>query len=584
MLNIQPMHKKTAKRLVSLIICIVMLCPATAVVHAEQGTVLRASNLEEYIDATEALKGARLRTGSSGMIAESVFSTGRLKVKRELSSLEGAEEGVSYNGETLLRYGSAEEAMEAYERLSAEYGEENVIVDLPLFTAESQGWGTDYMNLDDEIRREISIHGENAPKVTVAVVDSGINSSHEIFRGTSISPLSKNLIEADGEITDENGHGTGVSGIIAESTPDNVEIMSLKVFGKSTNGTTEDINMAIEYAADNGADVINLSISSPHHEIIDSMEEYYPNLIANYLRELDLKLKYAAMKGVIVCAASGNDGGDLDELYSFPAFSQFTLAVGAINRTGERAAYSNYGNSLDFCAPGDDVLLADNSSTSGFNAGDGTSFATPYISACCAYVKMDNKQANYKDARESLKNISQDYGAEGWDKYYGWGMPHFEDMIEPEDNEPDKPDADKPGQVTPETGETVSVNDPAGSSLSNDKSIKTITINKKTVSAAVVRKAIKMAGGTPSGIKEIVIGRNVRKIKKAAFKGTKVKTLIIKSQKLKAKSVRKSLKGSKIKTIKIKVSGKKKTNRKYQKKYRRIFTKKNAGRKVRVKY
>ena len=56
------------------------------------------------------------------------------------------------------------------------------------------------------------------------------------------------------------------------------------------------------------------------------------------------------------------------------------------------------------------------------------------------------------------------------------------------------------------------------------------------------------------------------------------------SKKLKAGSVRKSLKGSKIKNVKIKVSGKKKTNRKYQKKYRKIFIKMNAGRKVCVKY
>ncbi len=572
------MTKKTAKRLVGLLICIAMLCPATAAAYAEQGTVLRATCLEEYIDATEALKGARIRTGASGMIAESVFSTGRLKVKKELSSLEGAEEGVSYNGETLLRYGSADEAREAYERLSAEYGEENVIVDLPLFTAESQGWGTEYMNLDDEIRREVSIHGENAPKVTVAVIDSGINSSHEIFRGTTISPLSKNLIEADGGINDENGHGTGVAGIIAESTPDNVEIMSLKVFGKSTNGTTEDINMAVEYAVDNGADVINLSISSPHHEIIDSMEEYYPNLIANYLRELDLKLKYAAMKGVIVCAASGNNGGDLDELYSFPAFSQYTLAVGAINREGERAGYSNYGNSLDFCAPGDDVLLADNNSTSGFNAGDGTSFAAPYISACCVYVKMDDKQANYKDARESLKSAAIDYGAEGWDKYYGWGMPHFEDMTEPDDPEPENPEPESSGN-----GGQSSIANPANSAAPDDRSVTTITVNSKTVSTAAVRTAIERAGGTPEGIKEIVIGRKVRRIRKAAFKGTCAGTLTVKSKKLKAGSVRKSLKGSKIKNVKIKVSGKKKTNRKYQNKYRKIFTKKNTGRKVRVK-
>jgi subtilisin family serine protease len=423
------------------------------------------------------------------------------------------------------------------------------------------------MNLDDQIRREKKEAGDSLPKVTVAVVDSGINSSHVIFKGTSISPFSKNLIEEEGDISDTNGHGTEVAGIIAESTPDNVELMAVKVFGDSTDSTTEEINLAIKYAVEKGADIINLSLSSDLHEILDSMEEYYPNLIANYLRETDLQLKYAAMSGVIVCAASGNSSGDLDELYSYPSYSQYTLAVGAINKNGSRVSFSNYGKSLDFCAPGSNVVMAANDSNNGYYVASGTSFATPYISACCAYVKMGDTDANYINAREALKAVCVDYGAEGWDKYYGWGMPHYEDFIDPE--------GDDHG-----AGEVV---DPGDNGTVEKKAVKTVTVNTKTVSAAAVRKAIKKAGGTAADVSKIVLGKRVRKIRKNAFKGTKAKTLVVKTKKLKKKSVKGSLKGSKIKTVKIQVSKKKAINKKYKKKYRKIFTKKNAGRKVRVK-
>ena len=69
---------------------------------------------------------------------------------------------------------------------------------------------------------------------------------------------------------------------------------------------------------------------------------------------------------------------------------------------------------------------------------------------------------------------------------------------------------------------------------------------------------------------------------KNAFKGTKIKTIVVKTKKLKKKSVKGALKGSKVKTVKVQI-GSKKVNKKYVKKYKKIFTKKNAGKKAKVK-
>ena len=83
-------------------------------------------------------------------------------------------------------------------------------------------------------------------------------------------------------------------------------------------------------------------------------------------------------------------------------------------------------------------------------------------------------------------------------------------------------------------------------------------------------------------IRTIIIGPNVKKIAKKAFKGSKATTLVIKTRRLTRKSVKGCLKGSRIRTVKVRV-GSKKSNRKYVRNYKRIFTKKNAGKKIRVK-
>lgn len=114
------------------------------------------------------------------------------------------------------------------------------------------------------------------------------------------------------------------------------------------------------------------------------------------------------------------------------------------------------------------------------------------------------------------------------------------------------------------------------------KSVKTVTINAGTINAKAVNKAVAKAGGSSKYVKTFVIGKNVKKISKGAFKKYKnAKTLVVKTRKLKKSTVKNSLKGSKITKVKVKV-GNKKTNKKYVKKYKKIFTKKNAGKKVKV--
>ena len=127
-------------------------------------------------------------------------------------------------------------------------------------------------------------------------------------------------------------------------------------------------------------------------------------------------------------------------------------------------------------------------------------------------------------------------------------------------------------------------NEAAVAAEAKAKKVKTVTVNVKTVNKKAIDKAVKKKGGSKNYVTKIVLGKKVKKISKNAFKTyKKVKTLEVKSKKLTKKSVKNALKGSKIKTVKVNVAKKNATNKKYVKKYKKIFTKKNAGKKVTVK-
>lgn len=550
------MNSKITNRLFCILLTIALILPCSTVSFAddvEDEGVSRASTLDEYIEATDPADPVFAKD-------DEIFSTCRLKVKRELDSLEGAVEGVSYQGDTLLRFASVAETKRAYARLCKEYGENNVIVDIPLFAVDSVskpvGWGTEFMNIGKEIERQAQKYGHNARKVTIAVIDSGIDSSHEIFDGRVIS--TEDFTGSSLGATDENGHGTSVAGIISESAPENVELMILKTYGEDgTKISLEAVGQAVRYAANNGADVINLSMSSAPSSVMAK----YPDLVRASVADIEEQLRYASQKGIIICASSGNNHGKMEDLNSYPAVSTYTLAVGAVNKSGERPYFSNYGTRLDFCAPGDSLILAEYNSNAGYYYGSGTSFATPYIATCCAFVKMDNANAGNEAAKQALKAICVDYGDAGWDWYYGWGMPKY--GVVPSRSSADDKDKEK------------------AEAEARAKAITSVQVTGSKVTSASIRAAINAAGGRNEYVTELVLGKGVKKLSKNALKGTRIKTIVVKSRKLKKKSVKGSLKGSSVTNIKVKV-GNKKANKKYVKKYKTYFTKKNAGRKVKV--
>lgn len=171
----------------------------------------------------------------------------------------------------------------------------------------------------------------------------------------------------------------------------------------------------------------------------------------------------------------------------------------------------------------------------------------------------------------------------------------YQDDPGPDKPDPDKPDPVQPVKITKGKTYTVSKCRYRVTKVAGAKAGTVRLVKAKNVKSFSVPKTIKLADKktykvtavgakalTGKKIRTVTIGANVSKLYAKAFAGSEAKTVILKTKRLKKTSVKGALKGSKVKTIRVKV-GSKAQNKKYVKKYKKIFTRKNTGRKVKVK-
>ncbi len=244
--------------------------------------------------------------------------------------------------------------------------------------------------------------------VTIAVIDTGVDLDHPDLAAKIVAGW--DYVNSDSLADDDNGHGTHVAGIAAASSNNGIgiagvswgaKVMPLKVLNYAGNGGTYNLALAIKYAADNGAKVINMSLGG-------SCGTGWP--------DVEEAVNYAVGKGVLVVAASGNN-------YSTPVMCpgaiNGVMAVGATDSTDTRASYSTYGTALDIAAPGSSIYSTYYGG--GYITMSGTSMATPHVAGLAALLRSFAPTMTNSAIETLIEQTADDLGSAGWDQYYGYG-------------------------------------------------------------------------------------------------------------------------------------------------------------------
>ncbi|WP_328806892.1 type VII secretion-associated serine protease mycosin [Streptacidiphilus fuscans] len=229
-----------------------------------------------------------------------------------------------------------------------------------------------------------NLKGQN---VTVAVIDSGVDDNNPQLAGAVVAGQDFLKSSQSGtSTTDPIGHGTMVAGIIAARpgsgtgfqglAPDATILSIRQNDGQPGTATEQTLSQAIDWAANHGAQVINIS-----QDLTDSNGQPYQGINAS--SQLAVSVANAIAKGIVVVAAAGNEN---ESVPTYPAALPGVLGVGASDRNNERAdGFSEMGKSVAVAAPGVDIVST--VPKGGQCVDNGTSFAAPYAAAVAALLR-----------------------------------------------------------------------------------------------------------------------------------------------------------------------------------------------------
>ncbi|MDQ3986897.1 MAG: S8 family peptidase [Actinomycetota bacterium] len=249
----------------------------------------------------------------------------------------------------------------------------------------------------------------------IAVLDTGIDLDHPDLPD---NVHGRDFVEDDGVPQDDHGHGTHVAGVIAALTDNDkglagaawgAKIMPVKVLGARGTGTDADIAAGITWAADHGADVINMSFSGTGSSSV--------------VREA---VAYARSKDAVLVGSSGKDGSSTPH---FPAAYEDVLAVGSTDWSGNVAWYSTHGNWLDLTAPS--WMMTTTALASGplpdydqglFSGPWGSSYGAALVSGVAAMLASQHPDWTAPQIEHRLVTTAWDLGPSGKDIFFGAGL------------------------------------------------------------------------------------------------------------------------------------------------------------------
>ncbi|MGW4084530.1 type VII secretion-associated serine protease mycosin [Streptomyces sp. NPDC004822] len=262
--------------------------------------------------------------------------------------------------------------------------------------------------------------------VTVAVLDTGVDDDHPDLKDNVLT--GKDMVGFGAERGDRPWarHGTAMAGIIAghghgQGNGDGVlgiapeaKILPVRVIledgdparAKARNTRGNALAEGIRWAADHGADVINLSLG-------DDSKSAHPEAGE------DEAVQYALRKGAVVVASAGN-GGEKGDHISYPAAYPGVIAATAVDRYGTRASFSTRRWYATVSAPGDKVVIADPDRK--YYEGWGTSAAAAFVSGAVALIKAAHPSLTPAQIKRLLEDTARNAPASGRDDSRGYGF------------------------------------------------------------------------------------------------------------------------------------------------------------------
>jgi subtilisin family serine protease len=346
------------------------------------------------VEASGAMFGpVSISSAAQTILVRFVPNTPASQIQSDLAAVGGRIIQSFPDGPSVVALAPWSSAAAALGRLSSDPGVLYADANAPLHAQEvspsdpmfGRLWGLNNANnVDIDAPQAWSITTGN-PSTIVAVLDTGLALNNAEFAGriwTNPNPRGDsrypgdlhgwNFVANSSNVSDNNGHGTHVAGVIAASANNGygvaginwqAQIMPLKVLDAHGNGSTDEAVSAIYFAVDHGARVINASWAG-----------------GDYSEALLDAIKYAGSKGVVFVVAAANYGLDNDQVPSYPSSYRLPneIVVAAIDSSGNLASFSDYGaKTVDVGAPGVNIW---SSIPGGFASYSGTSMATPYVS------------------------------------------------------------------------------------------------------------------------------------------------------------------------------------------------------------
>lgn len=255
----------------------------------------------------------------------------------------------------------------------------------------------------DKLRVPLAHGIARGNEVLVAVIDSGVDTTHPEFAG-----VIADTFDALDPSEPPHAHGTAIAGAIAAHSrlmgvAPAAKILAVRAFGDSkgsAEGTTFNIIKCLEWSMGKGAQVINMSFAGPRDPA------------------LSRRLGVARAKGIVLIAAAGNAGAKSPPLY--PAADTNVIAVTATDSEDNLFNASNRGQHIAIAAPGVDILLP--SPGASYQVSSGTSFAAAHVSGIAALILERKRDLKPDDVRKILVSTAKDIGPKGRDIYFGAGL------------------------------------------------------------------------------------------------------------------------------------------------------------------